>query len=178
MRTGSQLPARAWHTVCVQARASTPLEGPGERQSLARRLELKPTGGSNSVSRARDLGRRTTAAEDSGLSPPLGKNSRKCAARVCRSGRGGSGGAGAGPGAGRGGARPRKGERGGPRSLRAPGEADRLTDPAVDHRSSAEGAVPGRTLGTMTQTPAFDKPKVSAGGGSGSGVCSLSGWRA
>lgn len=34
---------------------------------------------------------------------------------------------------------------------------------------SAEGAAPGRTLGTMTQTPAFDKPKVSAGAGGGSG---------
>lgn len=37
------------------------------------------------------------------------------------------------------------------------------------HPPSAEGAAPGRTLGTMTQTPAFDKPKVSARGGSGSG---------
>lgn len=40
--------------------------------------------------------------------------------------------------------------------------------PSRDHGLSAKGAAPGRTLGTMTQTPAFDKPKVSASWGSGS----------
>ena len=89
-------------------------------------------------------------------------------------GRGGGSGKGAGEGAGPG----RRGR--GRAPLRGAWRAavtagPRRSGPATDPSGttdllSAERAAPERTLGTMAQTPAFNKPKVSAGGGSGSGV--------
>lgn len=83
----------------------------------------------------------------------------------------GRGGAGRG-GAGRAGAEQgpaKKGEAG--RAYYGPGGNEPASCSALarPRGSSGGSSRAGRTLGTMTQTPAFDKPKVSAGRGSGSG---------
>ena len=76
---------------------------------------------------------------------------------------------GAGAGAGRGRGRTGPGKKGvaGHGYCGAPGRNRLASYSAVDHLHSAEGAAPGHTLGTMAQTPAFNKPKVSAGRGLG-----------
>lgn len=148
-------------------------EGPGRRRARPGGWSLSPQ-----VAPTRGPGPETWGRSrfrgDSDLSTPSGRNSRKCAARRSM----GRGGAGA-PARGRGGAGPGRWGRG-----RAPlrgawraavTEGPRRSGSAIDpagttHLPSAERAALGRTLGTMAQTPAFDKPKVSAGGGSGSGV--------
>ncbi|KAJ8778171.1 hypothetical protein J1605_013887 [Eschrichtius robustus] len=134
-------------------------EGPGRRQSPARRLQPEPTGGSNPASRSSDWGR-AAAPRWLGYVPAALQEFQemRCAgllggAGAPARGRGrGPGQAGVEPGrikksfAGRGHCRP-PGKRTGRR-------------PSGDHRSSAEGAASGCTLGTMAQTPAFDKPKA------------------
>lgn len=149
-------------------------EGPGRRRARPGGWSVSPQ-----VAPTRGPGPGTWGRPrlrgDSGLSTPRGKNSRKCAARRSM-GRGGGGGSGEGAGAGAGPGRRGRGWaplRGAWRAAVTAGP--RRSGPAIDPSGttdlpSAERAALGRTLGTMAQTPAFDKPKVSAGGGSGSGV--------
>lgn len=81
-------------------------EGPGGRQSPARRLQPEPTGASNPASRASDWGR-AAARRWLGYVPTALQEfqERRRAGLLARAGRrqGGGGGAGAGPGAGVGG---------------------------------------------------------------------------
>ena len=153
-----------WPGTCRRPGSSVTLqEGPG-------RHRVRPGGWSVSPQVAPTQGPgpetwgRPRLRGDSGLSTLRGRNSRKCAARQSM----GRGGAGA-PARGRG----RGPLRGAWRAAVTAGP--RRSGPATDPSGttdllSAERAAPERTLGTMAQTPAFNKPKVSAGGGSGSGV--------